>query len=45
MTYEQVKYLKPAEFKRLCGVRKETFEQMVSVLRTAEQQKQPGQPA
>ena len=45
MTYEQVKYLKPAEFKRLCGVRKETFEQMVSVLRTAEQQKQPGRPS
>lgn len=39
MAYEQVKHLKPGEFKRLCGVGKETFEQMVSVLRTAEQQK------
>lgn len=45
MTYEQVRHLKPAEFKRLCGVQKETFEQMVSVLRTAEQQKQPGRPS
>lgn len=37
MTYEQVKHLKPEEFKRLCGVRKETFKQMVAVLDTAKQ--------
>lgn len=29
MTYEQVKNLKPEDFKRLCGVRPETFAQMV----------------
>ncbi len=45
MTYEQVKHLKQVEFKRLCGVRKETFNQMVAVLRTAKQQLKPGQPA
>lgn len=32
MTYEQIKDLKPAEFKRLCGVRPETFQAMVTVL-------------
>lgn len=32
MTYEQVKHLKPAEFKRLCGVRLETFDKMVDLL-------------
>ena len=32
MTYEQVKHLKPAEFKRLCGVRLETFGKMVDIL-------------
>lgn len=45
MSYEKVKHLKTSEFKRLCGVRPETFEQMVSVVRTAEQQKQPGRPS
>lgn len=45
MTYEQVKHLKPAEFKRLCGVQPETFAQMVGVLHQAEQQKQPGRPS
>lgn len=44
MTYEQVKHLKPEEFKRLCGVRKETFEEMVKVVRLVEAQKQPGRP-
>jgi len=29
MTYEQVKSLKPEDFKRLCGVRPETFKQML----------------
>ena len=29
MSYEQVKNLKPEDFKRLCGVQPETFTQMV----------------
>lgn len=33
MTYEQVKNLKTEDFKRLCGVRPETFTQMVEVAR------------
>lgn len=33
MTYEQLKSLKPSAFKRKCGVQRETFEQMVEVLR------------
>ena len=33
MTYEQLKHLKPSDFKRRCGVHHETFEQMVKVLR------------
>ena len=45
MTYEQVKHLKPEEFKRLCGVRKETFKQMVAALDTAKQQLKPGRPS
>ncbi len=32
MTYEQVKNLKPEYFKHLCGVRPETFNQMVEVV-------------
>lgn len=44
MTYERVKYLNAVEFKRLCGVRKETFNQMVALLRQAKQQLKPGQP-
>ena len=32
MTYEKVKKLKPEEFKRLCGVRPETFNQMVKLV-------------
>ncbi len=42
MTYEQVKNLQAAEFKRLSGVRQETFNQMVVVLRTTKQQLKPG---
>lgn len=34
MTYEQVKSLKPEDFKRLCGVRPETFKQMLEVMRS-----------
>jgi hypothetical protein len=33
MTYDQVKHLKPEEFKRLYGVRLETSVQMVAVMR------------
>lgn len=33
MTYEQLKNLKPTEFKRLCGVHIATFKRMVEVLR------------
>lgn len=32
MTYEQLKNLKPTQFKRLCGVHHQTFERMVEVL-------------
>lgn len=32
MTYEQLKHLKPGNFKRRCGVHPETFKQMVEVL-------------
>lgn len=32
MTHEQVKNLKPIDFKRLCGLRSETFNQMVKVV-------------
>jgi hypothetical protein len=32
MSYEQVKDLPPAEFKRLCGVQPETFRKMVEVV-------------
>lgn len=45
MTYEQVKHLKPGDFKRLCGVRPETFRQMVEIVHQAKQQQKPGQPA
>jgi hypothetical protein len=40
MTYEQVKNLKPEDFKRLCGVRRETFTQMVSVVQAHSKPKQ-----
>jgi hypothetical protein len=36
MRYEGVKDLKPEQFRRLTGVKHETFEQMVSVLEEAE---------
>jgi hypothetical protein len=39
MTYEKVKNLKPEEFKRLCGVHKETFNQMAEVVRSRSQTK------
>jgi hypothetical protein len=34
MTYERVKNLKPEDFKRLSGVRPETFTQMVEAVRS-----------
>lgn len=33
MRYEQVKNLKDGEFKRLCGVKKETFLEMCAIVR------------
>ncbi len=46
MTYEKVKNLKPTEFKRLCGVYPETFQEMVKVV-AAEKilQKKTGRPS
>ena len=40
MTYEQVKSLKPEDFKRLCGVRPDTFDQMLEAVRSHSQLKQ-----
>jgi hypothetical protein len=47
MTYEQHKDLKPEDFKRLCGVHKETYSRMVSVLQKQVEQKKkkPGKPS
>ncbi|MEH1906852.1 IS5 family transposase [Nostoc sp.] len=46
MTYEQVKILKPEDFKRLCGVRPETFNQMLKIVRSQKETKQKtGRPA
>ncbi len=42
MTYDQIKHLKPSEFKRLCGVRPETFECMVEIVNQTHQQLKPG---
>ena len=45
MTYEQIKALKPEEFKRACGVHPQTFEKMLQVLRECGQRKiKPGRP-
>ena len=32
MSYEQIKDLRPADFKRYCGVEPETFRRMVEVV-------------
>jgi transposase len=45
MTYERIKHLKPEEFKRLCGVHPETFNQIVIVMQQAKQQLKPGRPS
>jgi hypothetical protein len=37
--YEKLERLKPAQFKRLNGVKRETFRTMVSILRTAEKER------
>jgi hypothetical protein len=45
MTYAQIKDLKPEDFKRACGVSRQTFEKMLHVLREHEQRKiKPGRP-
>ena len=46
MTYEQVKTLKPTEFKRLCGVYPDTIKDMVTVLKAEKVwQKKTGRPS
>jgi hypothetical protein len=46
MTYEQIKDLKPDDFKRACGVHPQTFDTMLPVLREHVQKKRkPGRPA
>jgi hypothetical protein len=46
MTYEQVKTLKPTEFKRVCGVYPDTFKDMVTVLKAEKVwQKKTGRPS
>lgn len=45
MRYEQTKTLRDVEFKRLCGVKRHTFEAMLEELRAAEAAKiKPGRP-
>jgi hypothetical protein len=45
MTYEQLKNLKPEDFKRACGVSPPTFEEMRHVLQAYERRKiKPGRP-
>ncbi|MCA2878179.1 IS5 family transposase [Microcystis sp. M051S1] len=46
MNYEQVKTLKPTEFKRLCGLYPDTFKDMVTVLKAEKVwQKKTGRPS
>jgi len=42
MTYEDVKNIKPSDFKRLCGVSKETFAAMREVVREHKRQTRRG---
>jgi hypothetical protein len=46
MSYEQVKDLQPADFKRYCGVQPETFRRMVEVVssRLAKRRRKTGRP-
>lgn len=45
--YEAIQKLSPTEFRRLTGVRKETFVQMISIVKEAEKQRmsQGGKPS
>src|SRR5262245_17430107 len=46
MTYEQIRDLQPADFKRACGVHPQTFEKMLHVLQEYVQKKmKSGRPA
>lgn len=46
MRYDEIEGLPPGQFKRLTGVKRETFEQMLSVLSASEQRKKrPGRPS
>ena len=42
MRYETAKDLKDSDFKRLCGVRKETFQEMCQIIQQAEDGKTSG---
>src|ERR1041385_3494200 len=46
MSYEQVKDLRPADFKRYCGVEHETFRRMVELVskRLAKERRKTGRP-
>ncbi len=45
MTYEQIKDLKPEDFKRACGVHSQIFDKMLAVLRDHQKKKvKPGRP-
>jgi hypothetical protein len=46
MKYEQAKTLKKEEFKRLCGVRQETFQEMVELVgQHNKEKKKSGRPS
>lgn len=46
MSYEQIKDLRPAEFKRYCGVEPETFQRMVELVsrRLTKERRKTGRP-
>jgi hypothetical protein len=45
MTYEQIKDLKPEDFKRACGVHSQIFDKMLALLRDHQKKKlKPGRP-
>jgi len=46
MSYERIKDLRPADFKRYCGVEPETFRRMVEVVskRLTKERRKPGRP-
>lgn len=46
MSYEQIKDLRPAEFKRYCGVEHETFDRMVEIVSNhlAKKRRKTGRP-